>query len=317
MFTSTPNYQRNQKCFKCNGDGQLYPFEGKRGIPNNCNACNGMKVIDASLSCCHLCKGEGKGYPFEGRKGIPFDCASCSGLGYKKEAFDLCTACGGEGKTYPFEGKRGIPRDCSNCNGKGSFPRVNVNNYGNINQGYSNQLNYNSEISSNYQHMNPIQSSQPFDFSYNSMGQNFNMPGNQQQSSQMIQQSFEPIQNKFILIHPHPLNKVHSNFSCDLCGKLKPMSNSHNCSLCKFDVCEDCYLKISTGTYKGFDLHCHQLAPTTRKDTWQCNNCNSHFLQNKISWYCQLCDYDSCVNCSFVGGSCPMIDTGFAPMQNY
>ena len=49
MFTSTPNYPRNQKCFKCNGDGQLYPFEGKRGIPNNCNACNGMKVIEGRL----------------------------------------------------------------------------------------------------------------------------------------------------------------------------------------------------------------------------------------------------------------------------
>ena len=35
-----------QSCLKCQGDGNLYPFKGRRGISKTCNACNEMKVIE-------------------------------------------------------------------------------------------------------------------------------------------------------------------------------------------------------------------------------------------------------------------------------
>ena len=71
-----------QPCFVCEGDGQVYPFAGKKGIGKECPACKGFKLIDGWLSRCPKCGGDGKNYPFPDKKGIPKDCILCGANGY-------------------------------------------------------------------------------------------------------------------------------------------------------------------------------------------------------------------------------------------
>ena len=47
-----------QPCFVCEGDGQVYPFAGKKGIGKECPACKGFKLIDGWLSRCPKCEME-------------------------------------------------------------------------------------------------------------------------------------------------------------------------------------------------------------------------------------------------------------------
>ena len=238
----------SQKCFKCDGDGKLYPLEGKKGTPIICHSCNGTTVMEASLFRCSHCKGEGKDHAFEWKTGVETDCVRCCGFGYRKKEFDVCIECDGDGLTYPLEGSRVVPMQCSKCNGKGSVLRI-------------------SNKNSNIELTKIIHSESP---------------------QQTILQSFEQVQNNINMINVHPLDKINSNFSCDLCGKLKSTSDSINCNLCNFDDCEDCLLRASTEFYKGLEVHLPPLVPTLRKDLWQCRNCISKFLQNKTSWHCQI-----------------------------
>ena len=57
-----------QKCFLCEGDGQVYPFAGKKEIDSECPACKGFKYISIYYKRCLKCGGDGKDYPFPGKK---------------------------------------------------------------------------------------------------------------------------------------------------------------------------------------------------------------------------------------------------------
>lgn len=39
-----------QKCFLCEGDGQVYPFAGKKGIDSECPACKGTNTSASTIS---------------------------------------------------------------------------------------------------------------------------------------------------------------------------------------------------------------------------------------------------------------------------
>lgn len=110
-----------QKCFKCDGDGKIYPFEGKKGIGELCDACQGEKEIKPHLVKCPKCNGDGKEYPFEGKNEIPNNCPLCKKKGYIDGIYDICKLCEGDGKIYPFAGKKGIGDTCNKCSGDGFF----------------------------------------------------------------------------------------------------------------------------------------------------------------------------------------------------
>lgn len=73
---------QKQKCFLCEGDGQIYPYENKGGIGEECPACKGFKEIDAFLIRCPKCGGNGKQYDTYDKKGISDDCCLCNAKGY-------------------------------------------------------------------------------------------------------------------------------------------------------------------------------------------------------------------------------------------
>ena len=111
-----------QTCFRCEGEGVIFPLEDRIGDPTVCPGCSGKKMIPKSYIKCIKCNATGKCYPFEQNSGQPFECPLCHNQGFTKETFNQCISCKGEGKIYPFEGKMGNPKTCETCKGIGFLP---------------------------------------------------------------------------------------------------------------------------------------------------------------------------------------------------
>jgi DnaJ-class molecular chaperone len=94
-----------QPCFICQGEGKIWPFEGKRGIPDNCKVCNGSKYIEDYYVKCPHCNGTNKIYDNDDGRGFPKDCNLCNKKGYIDFVVTECTRCNHLGKIWPFEGK--------------------------------------------------------------------------------------------------------------------------------------------------------------------------------------------------------------------
>ena len=71
-----------QPCFLCEGDGNIYPFENKRGIPQKCPTCNGAKFIEDYYARCPHCNGTNKIYDADDGRGIAKPCKLCDKKGY-------------------------------------------------------------------------------------------------------------------------------------------------------------------------------------------------------------------------------------------
>lgn len=108
-----------QNCFKCGWEGKLWPFEGKRGIPKECDGCKGQKLIEGFVVMCPLCEGTGVTYPHANKTGIAEPCKLCEKKGYIDHVPIGCKKGDETGRIWPFADKRGIPSDCEVCKGKG------------------------------------------------------------------------------------------------------------------------------------------------------------------------------------------------------
>ena len=113
---------------------------------------------------------------------------------------------------------------------------------------------------------------------------------------------FDNINN---LLHNHPLIltnlRKHADYEygwcCELCNDdiRNPLTKSYHCEPCLFDICEKCFLFINSRV-PNKNIHNHVLNLEQRELEWECNNCENPFFRRR-SWYCNLCDYDICVNC--------------------
>ena len=101
---SAPVGKKN--CFVCQGEGKIWPFEGKRGIPKECKVCKGSKYIDDYLIICPHCNGTNKIYDADDGKGFPKDCKLCNKNGYIDFLVTPCSDCDHTGRKWPFENKR-------------------------------------------------------------------------------------------------------------------------------------------------------------------------------------------------------------------
>jgi hypothetical protein len=283
-------YQRalTQSCFKCQGDGKLYPFEGKRGIPKECNACKGMRVIDGSFSKCFVCQGEGKIYPFEGKRGIPGDCKSCEGMGYQPTPMMPCTACNGEGKTYPFEGRRGIPSDCNKCMGKGGFPTnqkylVTTTTTTNYNNNYVPNTNYNQGNNFNQIPNNNFNNNYNQNQNWN-QGNNFNqVPNNNFNYNQ--NQNFNYNQNQNMNYNQNQNQNYNYNQNWNQQGTNSNFVQSTSMIQTSFEPMVN---KLS-------QVHYHPLSKGNR--TFTCDTCSIYYNFSGSN-YCSICDFDICDSCA-------------------
>jgi rubrerythrin len=119
--------------------------------------------------------------------------------------------------------------------------------------------------------------------------------------------------------HNHGLVLLYSNrdWICNICRwNFKNNEPTYYCSICDFDVCNNCIginKKYSLEEYYHeqtqlksyiFPTHEHKMiycrtSRSSNKDTiWTCNLCFKTY-ENKIwSFYCTNCDYDICLLCS-------------------
>ena len=84
---------------------------------------------------------------------------------------------------------------------------------------------------------------------------------------------------------------------CSLCLKNMNNEKGYKCNTCKFNLCFNCSNRVFYKT-KNKKLHGHDLYLMMRKN-WRCNKCRKHY-ENKASFYCKKCDYDSCDNCYLI-----------------
>ncbi len=84
---------------------------------------------------------------------------------------------------------------------------------------------------------------------------------------------------------------------CELCDdKIRnPATKSYHCSKCYYDVCEKCFLYIST-RIPNTSLHNHEINLEIRNLEWMCNICEKDYYKRR-SWHCDICEFDVCVNC--------------------
>ena len=139
--------------------------------------------------------------------------------------------------------------------------------------------------------------------------------------------------------HEHPLlfcycqRKSEANqlgWKCDKCLKdYSYDSPSFYCTYCDFDLCQECmskyqlsqinpYSKIANifnipnntsnklyNWQKYFSEHIHLLSPIKKihSSSWICDKCHKKYnINNKVSYYCSLCDYDICYKCDKKNG---------------
>ena len=117
-------------CFRCNGEGSIYQYEGQLGAKNQCPGCLGRCSLMAN-SCfqCIKCRGKGQVYEYEDDLGQRYECPLCKNIGYTLERYLECQQCKGEGRIYPFqEEKLGVPKGCIPCNSLGYIKQRDFNN---------------------------------------------------------------------------------------------------------------------------------------------------------------------------------------------
>ena len=112
------------------------------------------------------------------------------------------------------------------------------------------------------------------------------------------------------------------DWKCNICNvQYKKENSKYYCSICDFNMCENCHYKNNYFMKKSFpkgakpsnksvnvhffntDYHEHRLVfcRSSRRfcefSKWICNNCTEVFNNNIWSFYCTLCDYDICCDC--------------------
>ena len=119
---------QNQTCFRCEGLGEVYEFEGGFGEKSKCKGCEGKGTILAKYNKCLKCEGKGQVYEYEEQSGNSFPCPFCKDKGYTIEKIKKCPQCEGDGKLYAFQKeKMGATKICNQCNGDGFIPFNTVN----------------------------------------------------------------------------------------------------------------------------------------------------------------------------------------------
>ena len=139
-----------------------------------------------------------------------------------------------------------------------------------------------------------------------------------------------------ITIHDHPLlyccplnrNKYGTTWSCNKCKKDYNINkSSFYCTFCDFDICSNCigeyqieqiiFYNSNSNEFqnlkniaqkpeifkwqKKFPEHSHYLTlilKENKNNIWTCDKCSKNYPNNKSSYYCSLCDYDLCEECS-------------------
>ena len=139
-----------------------------------------------------------------------------------------------------------------------------------------------------------------------------------------------------ITIHEHPLfyccpvdrNKYATTWKCNKCLKDYDINkSSFYCTFCDFDICSNCigeyqidniiFYNANSNESQNFkniaqkqDIfkwqqkfpnHSHYLTLILKENknyTWTCDKCTKNYPNNNSSYYCSLCDYDLCKNCS-------------------
>ncbi len=120
--------QKNQTCFRCEGLGEVYEFEGGFGEKSKCKGCEGKGTIPEKYNKCLKCEGKGQVYEYEEQSGNSFPCPFCNDKGYTIEKIKKCPNCEGDGKLYAFQKeKMGATKICNQCNGNGFIPFNTVN----------------------------------------------------------------------------------------------------------------------------------------------------------------------------------------------
>ena len=98
--------------------------------------------------------------------------------------------------------------------------------------------------------------------------------------------------------HEHSLLNVKLNEICYFCCNKIDNVLGYKCEKDDLTLCEDCYEKIYIlDNEQNNKLHNHELVLTVRED-WNCDICKGHFI-NKISYYCDKCDFDVCYYCYY------------------
>ena len=112
------------------------------------------------------------------------------------------------------------------------------------------------------------------------------------------------------------------DWKCNVCNKnFTKKSARYFCSLCDFNMCDECHLKGKYTKKKVFpegikpsnpsvkekfkdtDYHEHRLVYCRSSRSvigyngWICDNCREHFENEVWSFYCTNCDFDLCCSC--------------------
>ena len=78
-----------------------------------------------------------------------------------------------------------------------------------------------------------------------------------------------------------------------ICLNIIENKNSHNCSKCDLNICENCFKSYKVP--ENNKNHKHNLV-LLKRGFWICDLCNKKYHRT-ISMYCDECDYDCCLNC--------------------
>ena len=124
--------------------------------------------------------------------------------------------------------------------------------------------------------------------------------------------------------HKHKLVYCLTNYSwkCNICNlKYKKEVGRYYCSLCDYNMCENCHYQKKYFMKKSFPkgtkpsndsvnvqfletpYHEHRLAFCrssrlfVRYNPWYCDNCRAQNTNDKWSFYCTACDFDLCCSC--------------------
>ena len=115
---------------------------------------------------------------------------------------------------------------------------------------------------------------------------------------------------------------TNTDWKCNICNiQYKKENSKYYCSICDFNMCENCHYKNNYFMKKSFpkgakpsndsvnvhffntDYHEHRLVfcRSSRRfcefNKWVCNNCTEAFNNQIWSFYCTLCDFDICCEC--------------------
>ena len=77
------------------------------------------------------------------------------------------------------------------------------------------------------------------------------------------------------------------------------------CSICDYNICLKCKNIIENDKKWQFKINWHihplSLCQSPRSsDSYLCNHCGETYLKSDLSFYCTLCDFDICMNCSLI-----------------